>query len=48
MVIKDEQWEKIKPFVKQKFERRGKIDDRIICEAILYIMNEKRLAMEDF
>jgi len=41
MVIKDEQWELIEVFVKEKKTKRGKprvIDDRLILEAILYVM----------
>jgi len=41
MVIKDEQWIVIEPFIKQNKAARGRprvIDDRLILEAILYIM----------
>lgn len=41
MVIKDEQWKVIESFVKLKKTNRGKprvIDDRLILEAILYVM----------
>ncbi len=42
LVIKDSQWELIKPFViSQKSSKGGrprKIDDRLIVEAVLYVM----------
>ncbi len=40
-VIKDSQWEIIKPFVSLKKTKRGRpreIDDRLIVEAVLYVM----------
>ncbi len=42
LVIKDEQWEIIKPFVISKKSSKGgrprEIDDRLIVEAVLYVM----------
>ncbi len=42
LVIKDEQWDIIKPFVISKKSSKGgrprEIDDRLIVEAILYVM----------
>ena len=40
-VIKDSQWEIIQPFVSFKKTKRGRpreIDDRLIVEAVLYVM----------
>jgi len=41
MVIKDEQWKIVEFLVKEKKTKRGKprvIDDRLILEAVLYVM----------
>jgi len=40
-IIKDHQWEIIKPFVISKSSKKGRprtIDDRLIVEAVLYVM----------
>jgi len=41
MVIKDEQWELIEPFVKLKKTKKGRpriVDDRLVIEDIFYVM----------
>ena len=41
MVIKDEQWELIEPFVKLKKTKKGRpriVDDGLVIEAIFYVM----------
>ena len=48
LVIKDSQWELIKPFVisqkSSKGERPREIDDRLIVEAVLYVMREQEFS----